>query len=327
MQNHIRAVSAIAIAFAQTGCGISIPQIPEVFDLIADTDATQHMEMQIKKAIFCELRDAVILARSSVQYKTFYHGKVVSTAADQPVPDSWGVQLTLTFTVDEASKLNSGVSLIKPFKPPAATTESFTIGAGGALSSDATRIDKYDTFYTVADLANVLSKNQICEVPQEQDTGPPSHSSPFVVLSDLGIKKWLPAAAEVSAYLRSSRQAKNGEGTALGSSGSFASDSFSYDVKFVIVTDGNVTPSWKLVRMTTPTSPVAFDTSRTRTHELLITIGPGSTTPVTDSKGKVVAQQTGPSQSASNSHLAQEIGNAVATALRPALNSTGVTSP
>ncbi|HEY1983335.1 MAG TPA: hypothetical protein VGH13_24905 [Xanthobacteraceae bacterium] len=316
MQNYVRAVTVVAVALAQTACGVSIPQIPEVWDLVGDGDATQHMEEQIKRAIFCELRDAILLARANIQYKTYYHGKLVSTPDDQPVPDSWGVQLTLTFTVDEASKLNPGASLIWPYKKPA-TSDSFTAGVGGILSSDATRTDKYETFYAVSDLTTVLSHNQICEAPEQQDTGPPSHSSPFVILSDLGIRKWLPAASEVSTYLRSSRALPNGEGPALGAAGSFASDSFSYDVKFVIETDANATPSWKLVRASTPTSPVLFDTQRTRTHELLITIGPAQTTSSPGAKVKVV----GPSQSASNSHLAQEIGSAVASALRPALTS------
>jgi acyl-CoA synthetase (NDP forming) len=108
-----------------------------------------------------------------------------------------------------------------------------------------------------------------------------------------------------------------------------ASDSISYDIKFIIVTDANVTPVWKVVRFTTPSSPAFLDTNRTRTHDLLITIGPGATTTVKDANGKTVkdangipvTRTVGPSASASNSHLAQEIGNAVAAALRTQLTS------
>jgi hypothetical protein len=103
VQKHFRYVAISGVALLQASCGTGIPRIPETWDLVADTDATQHMEMQIKRAIFCELRDAVQIARNRVQYKTYYHGKLVSTAADQPVPDTWGVQQTLTFTVDELS--------------------------------------------------------------------------------------------------------------------------------------------------------------------------------------------------------------------------------
>lgn len=322
MQNCFKVVAISGLAVLQAGCGAVVPKIPETWDLVADSDATQHMEMQIKRAIFCELRDAVRTARNRVQYRTYYHGKLVSTAADEPVPDSWGVQQTLTFTVDEQSKLTPGATYTWPLN--AAASQTFALSAGGQLSSDATRTDKFESFYTIADLANVLSKNQICEKPQEQFVGEPSHSSPFTVLSDLGIKDWLPAATETSAYLRSSRSNPSGEGPALGTAGSFASNSFSYDVKFVIVTDGNLTPTWKLLRVTTASSPALFDASRTRTHELLLTIGPGSTTTVKNSKGQLVSKTVGPTLSAANSHLAQEIGSAVATALRPTLSPAAV---
>ena len=57
--------SSINRCDCQAGCSLSIPPDPgRHWDLIADTDATQHMEMRkIKKAIFCRLRDAVHLAR------------------------------------------------------------------------------------------------------------------------------------------------------------------------------------------------------------------------------------------------------------------------
>jgi hypothetical protein len=325
MKTRVGGVLVFGLALAQVGCGTAVPKIPEVWDLAADQYATQDMEMQVKRAIFCELRAAVQIARDKVQYKTTYHGKLVSTAADQPVPDSWGVQSTLKFTVDESSKINPGATYLATLNK--ATSETFSVGAGGQLSSDATRTDTFESFYTVSDLYHVLSEQQVCEKPDSQYIGPPSHSSPFVVLSDLGIRDWLPAATETSAYLRSSRKDPSGEGPPLGSSGSFAADSFSYDVKFVIVTDVNVTPVWKLVRVSTPSSPALFDTSRTRTHELILTIGPGATVAVKNAKGKIVSKSVGPSMSAANSHLAQQIGSAVAISLRPSVLSTGATVP
>lgn len=325
MKIRVRSIFVLELATALAGCGTSVPRIPEVWDLVADQDATQDMEMQIKRAIFCELRSAVQIARKRVQLKTYYHGKLVSTDADQPVPDSWGVQSTLKFTVEESTKLNPGATYLWTLNK--ATAETFSLGAGGQVSSDATRTDTFESFYTISDLYNVLSEKQVCENRESQNIGPPSRSSPFVVLSDLGIRDWLPAATETSAYLRSSRKDPSGEGPPLGSAGSFSADSFSYDVKFVIVTDVNVTPVWKLVRVSTPSSPSLFDTSRTRTHELILTIGPGTTVAVKNSKGKTVSRTVGPSQSAANSHLAQQIGSAVATSLRPVVAPTGTTAP
>jgi hypothetical protein len=314
MQDRLRAASVAGLTLSLCACGLSVPQIPEVWDR-GDPDATQHMEMQIKRAIFCELREAVTEARRRYQYQNYSAGKVVTRPSDQPVPDAWGAQVTLTFTVDEVSKVNPGVSLLSPL-PPASAGQTFAFGLGGTASSQATRVDKFQTFYTIGQIANVFSKNNVCAVRPDGILGQPGSSSPFVT-SDLGIRQWLPAATAVSGFLRSTRKAEDGEGAPLGSAGSFASDSISYDIKFVVTTDLNATPVWKLVRVTTSQSPAFFDTSRTRTHDLLITIGPGATEAVKGPKGKIVKRTVGPSQSAASSHLAQEIGNAVAAAIRP----------
>jgi hypothetical protein len=288
------------------GCGVGIPRVAEIWDQANDPKATQHMEMQIKKAIYCELREAVWLARQ-LYYQRTYQGRIVSTAEDQPVPDSWGVQQTLTFTIQEVTSLNPGVSVNN-------LDQTFTFGLGGTLSSDATRIDKYDTFYTIAEIANVYSDQDVCSTQQPQILGPKSTGSSFLIISDLGIKEWLPQALAVSNFLRSSRADPSGVGPPLGASG-FASDSISYDVKFVVVSSLNATPSWKLVRVSTATGPALFETSRTRTHNLSLTIGPGSFKLLKTKKG-IVARTVGPSQSAVNAHQAQQIGNAVAAALR-----------
>lgn len=88
----------------------------------------------------------------------------------------------------------------------------------------------------------------------------------------------------------------SGSGGTSDSSGTTKGQSISYDVKFIIVSSGSVTPTWKLVRITANTSGTLFSAGRTRTHELIITIGPTS--------GKA-GDQT------SNTHLASQIGQAV----------------
>jgi hypothetical protein len=77
-------------------------------------------------------------------------------------------------------------------------------------------------------------------------------------------------------------------------------DTVTYEIKFVIVSSGNVTPTWKLVKVSANTSGTFFSTGRTRTHDLIITIGP---------QGAVSLQ----------AHFASQIGNAVANANRSVL--------
>ena len=123
----------------------------------------------------------------------------------------------------------------------------------------------------------------------------PASSSPFIFESNLGIEEWLLGATIVNNLLSSSGG---------GGGGSTKPDTISYEIKFVIVSSGNITPTWKLLKVSANTTGNFFSTGRTRTHDLIITIGPS----------------TGPSaQSARDTHLASQIGNAVATANRSLL--------
>ena len=90
---------------------------------------------------------------------------------------------------------------------------------------------------------------------------------------------------------------------AAGGGGSPQPDTISIEIKFVIVSNGNVTPTWKLVRVSANTgaSPL-FAVGRTRTHDLIITIGP-------------------PNQVTTNANLALQIGQTVSSGNRSSLPS------
>jgi hypothetical protein len=318
MRQWLRALLAAPIAVAESGCGLSVAQLPELWDQSVPY-ATERMEMQIKTAIFCELRKGAILARTNNKSEYYYDKENVTSPNDLPFADNWGVQVTLILTADEKSSLTPNVSLKSPIHPAVvfgqSVARSFTMGLGGTLSSEDVRYDKFNFYYTAGDLINGAGSGDICGTPPTALLGPKSTSSPFIDGINLGIKEWLPGAVTVSDFQRSSRASKNGEGPALGTSGSFVSDSATYDNKFVIVSSGNVTPTWNLVRVATGSSTF-LDMNRTRTHELLITIGPGTTKEVTDKKTrKTVRVNTGPSSAALNSHLASEIGSAVSAAI------------
>ena len=77
-----------------------------------------------------------------------------------------------------------------------------------------------------------------------------------------------------------------------------------HEVKFQIVSGANATPTWKLVQVTANTASPLFNTTRDRTQDLLITLGPVQ--PGTPSKGTPAL-----ATAAQNSHLAQQIGQAV----------------
>jgi hypothetical protein len=79
-------------------------------------------------------------------------------------------------------------------------------------------------------------------------------------------------------------------------------NAITHDIKFEIVTNGNVNPQWKLVRISANTSPNLLASGRDRTQELIITFGPTQ-------KGSLAS-------AASNSHLATETGAAVSQAIQ-----------
>lgn len=345
MNFSARSLLIALLAALQCGCGVAVPEIAEVWDRY-DPKATEHMEKQIRLAIYCELRDAVTLARSPLaeQDRYFYKGKEVTTPEDLPLPDDWGAQVTLTFTVDESTKLSPGVSLKTPVHTattnfvgeaigvtglaaaasygPLVVPQSYAFGLGGVLSSDANRIDIFDTYYAMKEMAHFDPAQNICAKPPAPEVmGPASNSSPFLIESNLGIKEWLPQAVSVSSFLRTSRAAESGVGPALGSaSGAFAPDTLSYHIKFTVLSSLNATPQWNLVRVSANTGASLLDTGRTRTHELLITIGLGAkTTPAAPKPGKAppaVAHNVALSQEAAALHQAQLIGSAVANAIR-----------
>jgi hypothetical protein len=315
MRAELRGLILSGLTIALGGCGLSVSQLPEVWDRI-DPDATVHLETQIKRAIFCELRQAAIDARGVNSSEYYYKHVNVTSPDDIPFADSWGAQITLTITADEKTALTPNATFKNPLLPSQGTAQSFNLGLGAILSSQNVRYDKFNFFYTAYDLIRGAGEGDICHSPPKALLGPPSSSSPFVDASQLGIREWLPGAVAVSDFQRSSRESANGEGLPLGSSGSFASDSATYDNKFVIISDGSVTPTWTLVKFATGSTPL-LDFNRTRTHELLITIAPGAIKLVQNKKTKKLFVRTvGPSFTALNSHFASEIGSAVAAAVQ-----------
>ena len=321
------------------GCGLTYSRLPEIWDQ-TDPDATYHMEVQVKQAIYCELKKAAADIKSlrPITRET-NSGHNIATAEDQWFPDSWGVLVQLTIQAEEKSSLTPGVTFKTPMHNapvnfpgetigatgalaavtygPLSVPQSFGLGFGGQLSSDNMRSDKYNTYYSAQQL-NVQSVPGGAGPCRDDvfDGDPRTSSSPFVDASNLGIREWLKAAVRVINFERSSRVKENGEGPPIQATGA-ASDSSTYDNKFIIVTDANIAPNWNLVRISTPSTPL-FDASRTRTHELIMTVGPGANSFKLSTTGQRILSVE-PSTGAANAFNAALIGSAVSNALRAQL--------
>src|ERR1039458_7879888 len=276
-----------AIACALCGCGTFVPEIEEFW---GNSNDVAYKVNAVTSQVECELGEAVGYLEA---YDEAHPPRKLEWLSN------WVAQVTLTLTILESDALNPGLVLNTPLKNGTiaygnnvvTVPQSSSFGLGGALSSAATRTDTITAVYKISDLAKAQGRSCI----------PPTPNGTLFIESDLKLKQWLIQAifpefmGTVQYPSVSSANVKNGF--------------ISHEVNFKIVSSGNATPSWKLVRVSANTgnSPF-FNADRGRTQDLLITWGPQQQgTP----KGPPAL-----APAAQNAALAAQIGSAVATAIK-----------
>ncbi|MBZ9772322.1 hypothetical protein [Mesorhizobium sp. CO1-1-8] len=234
----VRALVALFVCAWIAGCGTTTPKIQEFWGTYQDAG---FIEQKLVGQVSCELRQAV--------YK-LYH----DNPARYSFLKDWLAQVELLLTVEEKSALSPGAMLIDP-----GPTQTFSLGVGGSWANTATRADKIYVTYKVNDFINLKKHDYDCQ-PE------PNRASLFIQ-SDLHLYDWLRGAISVAVA--------EGPESNVGATAKFAgrADALSHDIKFQIVTSGNVTPTWKLVRFATTSSPFA-SASRDRAQELIVTLAP-----------------------------------------------------
>jgi len=264
---HAR-LAPVLISLSLAGCGTYVPSLRE---FASDPRSEAQLVQAILTNVKCELRDAIY---------DFDHPADSGVARTGPTYiDKWGVITNLGLTISEKSVAHPTAELL-PVSPPSAV---FTAALGVSGSAEATRTDRIESFITIAEL-RALNRKGKCD--------PQLRGGPFLLQNDLKLSHWLTAALV-------------GHSTDVVNFETFKSkDSvLTHDVKFEIVTAGEVTPQWRLVRANINNGGTFLAASRDRTHQLTLTLGP------TDEKYK-------PSRQLSNAAQAQAIGNAVATSSR-----------
>jgi len=287
-----RALLSLIMMSSIGGCGTYVPYMSEIIDAPeGPLEAGGALEKNIKLQVYCELKAAVLAVTTpdSPYYMAIFRKGLYWPA----LPDDWGVEFTLTLQVEESSSVNP--SAIWAASPP-----TFAVGASATASSTATRIDKFTSFYLVKDLRTDLGKTDRCFYDQKtyerRDLRAPGSS--LLIRSDLRIQEWLYGALHVEGTYKSQQDDPSKKG-----------DFYSYDVKFAVVTSGAANPAWRLVRVSTNQGgPSLLQANRSRTHGLIMTFG-------STEKPKAGGSRT-LTTAASNSHLASEIGAAVANNLR-----------
>lgn len=243
------------------GCGT---YVPDVLEFWAGENDLAFKVNAIESQVQCELGQAIrsLIAddiRQSKQFKIPRRAKWL---------EAWGAQVTLTFVIDEKSLFNPGVTLKRPLENVitafpvggnVTSPQNFSLGLGGTFSAGATRTSKVSTFH--------VFKNFLNGGPTDRTCLPNRVNGDLFVQSDLKLKEWLYAAAlpgftGIVAFPDKSAAGK---------------DVITHQIKYQIVSNGGITPTWTLARVTGGSSSGGsplFGANRDRTQDLLITMGP-----------------------------------------------------
>jgi hypothetical protein len=245
----------------------------------------QRFVQAILTNVTCEVRNAL-----NDLYLAYPEGTFI---------DRWGVQITLTITTDEKGEIAPGVS----WTPPGLTQPSsvFTLGAGVGFSADATRTNKINAYHLVVD----LQKTRCSEEARPNGL--------FLLQSDLKLSEWL-----FQAVIAAKTNTIDFPTTIL----AIKENVLQHQIKFDVATSASLTPTWTLTRLTVNPSGNTFAASRTRSHELLITLGPADSDVVLarDRNGRrttVAIRQ--PSRQAADLHLSSTISTGIEAAVKSAL--------
>lgn len=274
----IRFALPICVGATLAGCGTFVPEIQDFGDAIEG----QRFVQAIVTNVTCEVQNAIYDVYKRPPYTTFM--------------DDWGVQMTLSLTVNEKGAINPTVNWL----PPSPASAVFNLSAGANLSAEATRIDKLNAYHLVKDL-------RLHRCPEENRPG-----GPFLMQSDLKLNQWLFDAIT----------ADRTKSVDFGIGGPLKGPNvLTHQIKFEVITSGNLTPTWKLTRVSVNPSGSFLTANRGRTHELIITLGPADKAIVKQivrgkSRTFVVAQ---PGRQAADLHLSSTIGSAVSDGVKSAL--------
>jgi hypothetical protein len=276
-----RTAGPVVAAFSiLTGCGTYVPEIQEF-----PAPSGALLVKEIVRNVHCEVKRAVTKVIEQDKELAKINGRRLA-----PWLDKWGVQIQLTLQIDEKSSVNPSLTYT-----PNPVSALFTLGAGGSVSSQATRIDILHSFYTVQDLVRL---------PKNCAPANPAQGS-FLLESDLKLRQWL-ADTVLSSSTGDINVPANPNDSPMKEDGVI-----SHEVKFEVDSAGTLTPAWKLTQISVNPDAPFLSASRNRIHDLLITLGPTSQSSLT---GKWV-----PGPAAANSALSSSIGLAVANGLRNSL--------
>ncbi|HEX4157875.1 MAG TPA: hypothetical protein VHY79_05310 [Rhizomicrobium sp.] len=317
-RNLHRIIAALTLPIFLCNCGTTTPSFHEFYDS-ADADTLRaaiigHAQCEIKEAIQFLVLDDIAAATEREKYS---HKAETPTLAALDLPH-WQAQVALVMTIDEKTNLNPSIALTPPLESAVSTfhdltttttSQSASYGIGATATVDATR---KETTSWLIDLGDLLSTKALeaakpsynWAMSEARRTGSSNIISQCgegrFIQGDLKFRDWL-----YGAFLQSQVTPVVGDRFSkqlLDEAAATKKDVIQDEITFTVLYGGNVNPVWKLLRVSADSSSTPlFGVQRTRTQDLLVTMGPAS---------------SGSSQNFQNQALASLIGIAVANSLR-----------
>ncbi|MBV9749675.1 MAG: hypothetical protein JO157_12770 [Acetobacteraceae bacterium] len=313
----LRKGCALVLSALAAGCGLSTPELQRPGQTYQDEQISIN---RIVNRVKCELIQGVIATLNDDVTQAKLNETLGGRRKLEWLKD-WSAKVTLTLTAVESSAVSPGLSYANPLAgsvrnfsngTSVSTGRAFTVGAGGSISSEATRIDKLDFFFAFKDfLPNADPATGILLRNGEPDTdlSVPCAQLGRYLESDLKLGEWLKEA--VNGVYTDAIQPANGYTLPI--------SVISHEVKFVVLQNANVNPGFRLTEFAFSQSGAPlFQAARNRTDDVLISLGPTAEAEFKPQKSGAQAATTAPaapSQALIFSHLASEIGTAVSAAL------------
>ena len=306
MTPAFRSLTRLAMLAPLAGCGLSVPKMQPFQPREKDALYEGLKESSLIDSIKCDLHLAVQMMLSLDQKDQENTEKDPTHYPSHPSVawlNKWGATVSLKMIVDEKSVLAPGITFSSPMENVVSmfahggnvtAGQSFSLGIGANLSSDATRTENLSFYYPFSDLLAEGSVDKtVCK-----------GSTKSTIDADLRIEDFLQSKYEM---VTTGKLLLHKKGVPTDGSVS-PLDTLTYETQFVVAESVNGNPAWKLIRLSANTPGPLLTLARQRTDDVLITMG--ETTK--DDKGKT----TGQSLQANYQLEANLIGQAVASAIR-----------
>jgi hypothetical protein len=265
---YARQLLFVSTFSAMSGCGTYVPDYQEFWATSGDAQDKVQMVMSQTK---CELIRAIrYIIRSDIDLA---NEGLNGGQRRLKWLEKWGADLTFVFTIEEKSTLTPNLALNKLLPnvvttfPGAGTTttpQTYSTTIGALVSSDGFRQQKFHAFYKFSELIGPDRDLPTKKVISSSPCLTKNTNGSLFLESDLKILDWLVTLEKLQLNENADFSLPN----------SFAkAGALSDEVKFEIVSSGNVTPMWKLALVSANTATTFYTGSRDRTQDLIITIG------------------------------------------------------